>query len=81
MIQCGQNFRFALKAADACRLAGKLFRQDLDGDIAFELGVGRPIDLSHAARAQVAGDLIVCEFGSDHGSTASGILADDRNLA
>jgi len=46
MIQCGQNFRFALKAADACRLAGKLFRQDLDGDIAFELGVGRPIDLS-----------------------------------
>jgi hypothetical protein len=41
MIQCGQNFCFALKAADACRLAGKLFRQDLDGDIAFELGVGR----------------------------------------
>ena len=36
--------------------------QDLDGDVAIQLGVARAVDLAHAARAQGSDDFVWAEF-------------------
>jgi hypothetical protein len=62
MIQRGQHFGFALKAANALGVAGDGVRQDLDRDIPFELRVARSIDFSHAAASDERCDLIGPQF-------------------
>ena len=44
-------------------------RKKFDRDAAAQLRIGGLIHLSHSARSQVAGDFVVCEFGSDHDVT------------
>ena len=48
------------------RIVRKGFGKELDRDTAAQLRVGGLIHLSHAACSQVAGDFVMCEFGSDH---------------
>ena len=64
MIQRGEDFGFALKARQPIGVSRQRRRQDLDGDLALQLRVGRPIHLPHAAFADFGGDLIRAETGA-----------------
>ena len=45
MVQRREDFRFTLKAGDAVPRQRRSVRQDLDGDLAIQLRVARPIHL------------------------------------
>src|SRR4030095_11559038 len=51
MVERREQTRFALEPRAALRTAGECARQDLDRDVAPELGVPRAIDLAHSAGA------------------------------
>jgi hypothetical protein len=65
VLQAGQQSRLALEARDAFRVARHLSGQDLDRDLATELGVARAIDLAHAALAESADDFVAAEGLAD----------------
>ena len=44
--------------AESIGIDGKCVGQDLDGDIAIQLGVARTIDLAHAALSKQPDDLV-----------------------
>ena len=62
MIQCRNGLRFALEARFQVRIGRKMRGQNLDGYVASQPCVARPVHLSHAARAQRRLDLIRTEF-------------------
>ena len=61
MVQRGEDFGFALEARQPIRVRRDRRGQDLDRDAPFQLGVGRPIHLAHAAGADLGGDFIRAE--------------------
>ena len=61
MIQRGEYFRFALKARESVVIGRQCRGQDLDRDLALQLRVCRPVDLSHAAFANLRGDFVDAE--------------------
>ena len=61
MVQRGEHFRFALKAREPIVVSRERRRQDLDRDLAFQLGIGGPIHLSHAAFADQRSDFVDAE--------------------
>jgi hypothetical protein len=66
MIQRRQNAGFTLESRHTFAVVTESLRKKLDGNTAAQLGVGSLIDLSHAARTQMAGDLVMYEIGADH---------------
>jgi hypothetical protein len=58
MIQRREDFGLALKAHQSVGISGKRGRQDLDGDLTFQLRVRRPIHLPHAAFPDRRGDVV-----------------------
>src|SRR5438034_9592154 len=50
--------------AAALGIGGEDVGQDLDGDVATELGVVRPVHLAHAARADRRDDFVRAETGA-----------------
>ena len=50
-------------------------RQDLDGDLTLELGVGSPIDLPHSALTEQGGDVIDAKTGAGSESQTAGSIA------
>ena len=64
MIQGREHFRFALKPCEPALVSRNRRRQDLDGDLAFELRVGRPVDLAHAAGTDGGDHFIGTETGA-----------------
>ncbi len=52
MVQGGEGLGFASESGQTLGVMRKRVRQDLDRDVAIELGITRPIDLSHAAIAK-----------------------------
>jgi hypothetical protein len=52
---------FALESCNAVSILCELFRQDLDRCISSEFLVLRLVHLSHAALAELACDLVMCE--------------------
>ena len=64
MIQRREDFGLALKARQSVGISGKRGRQDLDGDLTFQLRVGRPIHLAHPAFADRRGDFVDPEAGT-----------------
>ena len=58
MREGGDRLRFALEALEGTRIRGHLFGKDLDRDLAVQLRVAGPIDLSHAAGADRGDDLV-----------------------
>src|SRR5262245_15712312 len=66
MIQRRQHAGFALESCYAFAVVTEGFRKKLDGNTAAQLRVNGLIHLSHAARTQMARDLVMCELGSDH---------------
>ena len=52
MVQRGQRLRLAGEAGEAIGIGRQRRGQDLEGDVAIELGIARAIDLAHPAGAQ-----------------------------
>ena len=61
MVECGQDFRFALEASNPVRIAGKGQGQDLYRDIAFQQRVASAINLAHATGAEDGFDFVGAE--------------------
>ena len=59
VIEGGDGAGFALKTGEAVGIARHIGRQNLEGDVAVEFGVGGAIDLAHAAGAEGADDAVV----------------------
>jgi len=64
MIERGEHFRFALKAREPIGISRERGWQDLNRDLTFQLGVRRPIHLTHPAFAEQGGDFIDAETGA-----------------
>ena len=64
VVQRGEDFRFSLKARAPVSVNGQSRRQDLDGDLTFQLGVGRAIHLAHATFTDLGSDLVDAEAGA-----------------
>ena len=58
MIQRREHFRFALKPADAIRIARELVRQDFDRNLALQFRIASAIHLAHAAFAEQCDNLM-----------------------
>jgi hypothetical protein len=58
-----KHLRLALEPGEPLRIARKYLRQDLQRDIAVELGVARSIHLAHTAGAKSASDFVRAETG------------------
>ena len=54
----------ALEASQGIGICGERLWQNLDRHVAIELGVPRPVDLPHAARAERRQDLVGAETGA-----------------
>ena len=53
MIQGSQYFRFPLKASHSLAILDKLLREDLQGHISAQAGIGGPIDRTHTALTEL----------------------------
>jgi hypothetical protein len=49
MIERRQDFRFALESRQPLAIVGDISGQDLEGDLALQLRIPRPIHLAHSA--------------------------------
>ncbi len=58
VVELGKQLRFALEALEALLVFREGCGQDLDRDVPLQLGVGRAVDLTHPALAQLGGDLV-----------------------
>ena len=70
MVQCGSGLGFALEARERLRVAGNVFRQELQGDEAVEPSVLGLVDHTHAAAAELLDDAVVAQ-----------VLVDNRRMA
>ena len=64
MIQRGERLRFAREPGQPIGIARERVGQDLDRDVAIQLGVARAIHLAHAAFADRRGDFVDAEAGA-----------------
>jgi hypothetical protein len=58
MVERREQLRFACEPCDAIGILRDGRRQDLEGDLASQPGVARPIDLTHPAGAERRQDLV-----------------------
>jgi hypothetical protein len=65
MIQRGDGASLALEAGEPFGIAGHLGGEDLEGYVAAELGVGRPIHLAHPAGTDGSGNSIMRKCSAD----------------
>jgi len=68
MIEGGQHFCLTLESQQPIRIAGERWRQDFEGDIAFQVQVGRQVDLAHAPFAQQRANSVGTDGVADHGA-------------
>ena len=61
MLERSQGAGFALEPRHPFGIGGEFSRQDLEGDIPAQLGVGGPENLAHAAGADFFHDRVVSE--------------------
>ena len=81
MVHRREHFRFALKPREPIEVGGEQGRQNLDRDLAFQLGVGGPIHLPHPAFADLFGDFVDAETSSGSERHGSGIIRPQRVAA
>ncbi len=60
-VEAGEDLRLPLEPGQPIRVSREGVGQDLQGDLAVELGVGRLPDLAHAALADEGGDVVMAE--------------------
>jgi hypothetical protein len=71
MVEGGEHLRFSAEPCDAITIKREGLRQDLQRDIAIELGVARAIDLAHAPFAEQGHDFVRADasaWGERHGN-------------
>jgi hypothetical protein len=61
VVERREHLGFATQPRDAVLILGKRLRQDLDRDVAFQLGIARAVDLAHATGTQRSDDFIVAQ--------------------
>ena len=61
MVQCREDFGFALEACQPVGICRNGLRQNLDRDLPLQVRIGGAIDLTHAAHADLGGDFIRAE--------------------
>jgi len=66
MIECREHLGLTAEPRNPCGISRHVCRQDLDGNLAAEHGVGGAIDLAHSAFAQLGGDAVMRERLTDH---------------
>ena len=66
MIERGQGLRLAAESLQAVGVRGHPGGENLEGDLAPQLGVRGAIHLAHAAFAQLGEDAVVAEGPTDH---------------
>lgn len=81
VIEGRERPRFEFEARQSLRIMGEGVRQNLDGDLATEVHVSRPINPAHAALPEQGGDLVVADTGTRTDSHSGGILRDRSRLA
>jgi hypothetical protein len=64
MVHRGEDFGFPLKPGEPIAVRSQGRRHDLDGDLTLQLGIGGPIDFTHAAGAELRGDLVDADSGA-----------------
>ena len=64
VVEAGQDLGFPLEPGEAIRISREGVGEDLQRDLAVELGVGGLPDLAHAALANEGGHVIVPEAGA-----------------
>ena len=64
VVQRCEELRFALEPGDALFIGSELIRQNLDRDLAIELGVASAVDFAHSALADGRDDLVRAELSS-----------------
>ena len=62
--EAGERLHLALEARERVGIGGEGRGKHLDGDVAPEARVARPIDLAHAARADGCDDLVRAQAGA-----------------
>jgi hypothetical protein len=65
MIQGSQNPGLPFETGHALGIFDKDIGQDLQGHVATELVVARPVNIPHAARAQLFGDAVMSDGLTD----------------
>jgi len=73
MVQRGERLRLPREARHAIRIARKGGRQELQRDVAIQLGVARPIDLAHTPGTERGEDLVRPEHRSHSQHTVTPI--------
>jgi hypothetical protein len=58
VVECSEDLGLALEARQAIGIRSQGLGQDLDGDLTFQVRIGRPVDLTHAASADWGDDFI-----------------------
>jgi hypothetical protein len=58
MIERREDFGFALESRQPFAIVGDISGEDLDGDLALQPRIARPIHLSHTAGAKLRDDLV-----------------------
>src|SRR5262245_4368049 len=68
MVQGRERPCLATKASHTLTIASELGWQCLDGDVAAECGVARPVDFPHAAHAERRDDAVMAKLPTHKGS-------------
>jgi hypothetical protein len=64
VVERREHSRFALETGEAIRIAGEGVRQDLQRDLAIQLGIARAVHLAHAAGPEGGENLVRAEAGA-----------------
>ena len=75
VVQRREDFGFPLKTRELIVVSGKRWRQNLDRDLALQLGIGGPIYFAHASGADLRGDLVDAESSAWSQSQTAGSIA------
>jgi hypothetical protein len=67
MVERRQQLRLAPETGETLGVGGEGLGQQLDRDVATELGIAGAIHLAHTALAELLGNFVVKEPGADHG--------------
>ena len=67
MVQRRRGLGFALKAGEGLRVAGNIFRQELQGDEAMQPRVFGFVNHAHPAAAELLDDAVMRNGLADHG--------------
>jgi hypothetical protein len=77
VVELREELCLTLESREALLVLGEIRRQDLDRDVALELGVVGAIDLAHPAFAELGGDLVGAQPRSDHRAAIIALPARD----